>query len=704
LLNKINTQTFKHILKDIHKSSENRKFCFIIGAGASVKSGIPSGEELAKKWFKEINEIYPKNEINQWKKNLNIDSKDYAAHYGSIYQKRFEIDKESGYEFLVKSMREAKPSLGHFVLAQILTKAPGQCVLTTNFDNLIETAIYQFTDQTPLVCGHESLSGYAKPSILHPLIIKIHRDLLLEPKNDEDQINQLNKNWKKPLDNIFSNHIPVIIGYGGNDGSLMNYLKEMQRPSNIFWCGKENEPKNKIKELFQKIDGNYIKINGFDELMFELLWTFDEIEPIEKKLDEITKNRIQRINKQIQEIVEKEEFDAKDETHIKTQRELSAFEYSSMAKNEPDYEKRKVIYLKALDKYPKIAWLWNQFTYFMQFVKKDYSDLQKHYDKALAIDPEHANNNGNYAIYLSDIKKDYKNAEKYYLKALAIEPDNANKNGNYANFLTDIKKDYKNAEKYYLKALAIDPEHANYNGNYANFLKNIKKDYKNAEKYYLKALAIDPEHANNNGNYANFLKNIKKEYKNAEKHFLKALAIDPEHANNNGNYAIFLKDIKKDYKNAEKYYLKALAIESDNAKINCNYANYLSDIKKDYKNAEKYYLKALAIEPDNANINGNYAKFLLITNRKEKATKYLEKAFQLHNHVENELLIELWFYKYAHYLESINEAEKEIEKLLIKGIKSPGWDLSMNVKVGIENGHPNPKQLKVFANKITNTD
>ncbi|MBK7853518.1 MAG: hypothetical protein IPJ79_00115 [Bacteroidetes bacterium] len=79
-------------------------------------------------------------------------------------------------------MKEAKPSFGHFVLAQILSRYTGHCVLTTNFDSLVESSVYQFTNKTPLVCGHESLSGYARPSNTHPLVIKIHRDLLLNPK------------------------------------------------------------------------------------------------------------------------------------------------------------------------------------------------------------------------------------------------------------------------------------------------------------------------------------------------------------------------------------------------------------------------------------------------------------------------------------------------------------------------------------------
>jgi len=629
-MKKISLHTFKHTLRDIHTNTENRRFCFVIGAGASYKSGIPTGGELAKEWFDEIKERYSEEEIDLWIKEARIDKQDLAAHYGSIYRKRFESDKTSGYEFLVKAMQSAKPTFGHFVLAQILTKAPGNCILTTNFDSLIESSIYQYTDKTPLVCGHESLSGYARPSNIHPLIIKIHRDLLLSPKSDPDEINTLDEGWKEPLDNIFSSDIPIIIGYGGNDGSLMDYFEKMKRPSNFFWCGhKGTPPSQRIEKLVEQLDGSYIDIDGFDEMMKELLWVFTEIKPVKDELDAITRSRIETINTQLNEMNIRSK--SVDPIEIASKKELSAFEYSTMAENEPDYEKRKAIYLKALKRFPKAAWLWNVFTYFLHFVKKDYSNLEEYYLKALAIDPENANNNGNYALFLNDIKKDYENAEKYYLKALAIDPENANNNGNYAVFLNDIKKDYENAEKYYLKALAINPEDAINNGNYAIFLKNIKKDYENAEKYYLKALAIDPENATYNGSYAIFL----------------------------------------------------------------------YDTKKDYENAEKYYLKALAIDPENANTNGNYASFLLIKNTKNEATKHLEKAFQLNNNEKNDLSVELWFYKYAHYTESLDESEKAIESLLKEGVRSIGWNLDKNVEVAIENGHPNPEKLKELAERIT---
>ena len=75
---------------------------------------------------------------------------------------------------------------------------------------------------------HESLTGYIRPDRLRrPLIAKIHRDLLLAPLSDPEEIAKLPGEWAAALIKIFDRFTPIVIGYGGNDGSLMGFLKEL---------------------------------------------------------------------------------------------------------------------------------------------------------------------------------------------------------------------------------------------------------------------------------------------------------------------------------------------------------------------------------------------------------------------------------------------------------------------------------------------
>jgi NAD-dependent SIR2 family protein deacetylase len=54
-------------------SSSDSRYCFILGAGASVESGIPSGQKLAQEWFEELkNLVMEEKEFNKWSKEEDV--------------------------------------------------------------------------------------------------------------------------------------------------------------------------------------------------------------------------------------------------------------------------------------------------------------------------------------------------------------------------------------------------------------------------------------------------------------------------------------------------------------------------------------------------------------------------------------------------------------------------------------------------------
>ncbi len=249
-----------------------RRYCFIIGAGASKQSGISTGGELAKIWLKEIKELFSDDEVNQWMEKEGIDEKNPAPHYPQIYGKRFEIDPKEGFSFLEKTIGGKEPSCGYSVLVQILADTRHNVAITTNFDSMIEDAMFTYTQKKPLVCGHESLTGFISPMITRPLIAKIHRDLLYAPKSSILETHELHESWKKALINILNIYTPIVIGYGGNDGSLMGFLEAIEKiEGGIFWFyrEKDGEPAEKIKKLVVKHSGYLVPIEGFDEMMLQ---------------------------------------------------------------------------------------------------------------------------------------------------------------------------------------------------------------------------------------------------------------------------------------------------------------------------------------------------------------------------------------------------------------------------------------------------
>lgn len=177
------------------------------------------------------------------------------------------------------------------------------------------------------------------------------------------------------------------------------------------------------------------------------------------------------------------------------------------------------------------------------------------------------------------------------------------------------------------------------------------------------------------------------------------MEINPNDLYNNSGYAAFLNFTKKNPENAEKFYLKALEADPNHARTNSNYAQFLKCRKNDPTLAEKFYLKAIANDPTDCINHGNYAQLLLEAGKIQEAKVYIQAAFN--SKEEKDLLIELWFYRYAHYPEYLEEAEKKIEELLEKGLRSIDWDFDGNIKQALLTKHSNPEKLKEFAKRIT---
>ena len=224
------TLSLNVFLNTLEEGCKNeRRYCFILGAGASKTSGIPTGEELAKQWHGEILEQCSKEEIKELKKRLGVRStKPSSRAYFDLYAMRFFPDYQNGYAFLERTLERAQPSLGYYPLAALLANTRNNLVITTNFDSLVEDALFIYTDKRPIVISHELLAQYINFNTSRPIIAKLHRGLFFDPLNRAEQVNGLSKQWKDILREAFKRYTPVVIGYAGGDHSLMDFLKETE--------------------------------------------------------------------------------------------------------------------------------------------------------------------------------------------------------------------------------------------------------------------------------------------------------------------------------------------------------------------------------------------------------------------------------------------------------------------------------------------
>ncbi|HKZ04211.1 MAG TPA: tetratricopeptide repeat protein [Methylomirabilota bacterium] len=615
-----------------HTKMPDRPFCWVLGSGASIQSGIPTGGSLAMQWLKELHEMedFSGSPLDQWATpaNLNIKSFDFtkaASFYPFIYQRRFRDYREEGYAFLEHAMEMAEPSYGYSVLAQIMALSQHKVAVTTNFDNLIADAISTYTRGYPLVCGHESLTGFIRPNLKRPLIAKIHRDLLLNPKSEPDEIEKLPPEWDHALQVIFDNNTPIVIGYGGNDGSLMGFFKRIKPiKGGIFWCHRlGSEPDPQIHEIVEHHHGRLVPILGFDELMLQLWEKLQLPSPIPDLLKTHDK-RVLDFQRQFEDLNKKLKHPGESraaEAELKEVRAAASAAVERMTKEkdwwawqlkanaEPAPDKAEALYHEGLKDFPDSAELTGNFAIFLHETRKDYDQAERLYRKALELDPKHANNIGNFAFFVESVRGHHDEAERLYRRALELDPRHANHTGNLALFMANIRHDNDEAERLYRKAVELDPKHPVILSNFAYFLWDVRQDHAEAERLYRKAIELGLNRATDIGNFAIFMENVHKNFDEAERFYRKALELDPTHADHTGNLALFMANIRKDPDEAERLYRKALELDPKHANNTGNFAGFMA-ARGNLAEADRLYRVSLGLASTPQWIKDQHAAFL----------------------------------------------------------------------------------------------
>lgn len=295
-------------LNTMAESCENEKrYCFILGAGASKTSGIPTGEEMAAQWREELDRLYANcpEELQRLQRRLNVRSlKPSSKNYFSLYAMRFFPDYRNGSAFLERALERAQPSLGYYPLAALLARTRNNLLITTNFDSLVEDALFIYTEKKPMVVSHELLADYINFNTSRPIVAKLHRGLFFNPLNRAEEVNGLSEKWKKTLHNAFKIYTPVVVGYAGGDHSLMDFLKNEAELDCIYWCYRGEEPSDEIQRMVERHKGYFVPIEGFDEMMYLLGQKFEYKDPCER-IKNVADQRIRDYTEQVKAFEEK---------------------------------------------------------------------------------------------------------------------------------------------------------------------------------------------------------------------------------------------------------------------------------------------------------------------------------------------------------------------------------------------------------------
>jgi NAD-dependent SIR2 family protein deacetylase len=242
---------------------QGAQLAWLVGAGASVMSGIPTASQLTLR-FKhalycdanglDVQDIDPADArtrrliANYFAANQTLpppgDNDEYAASFERAYP-----SADARADVIAELCRGVMPNYGHYLLAALMVSDRLSMVFTTNFDDLLETATAsvanEITPRRSIVVADlgdpdKAVRAFQKSS--WPLIAKIHGDFRSDRlKNTTSELQEQDGSMRNVLRETCGRFGLVVAGYSGRDESVVAVLQDALAdhtsfPSGIFWC------------------------------------------------------------------------------------------------------------------------------------------------------------------------------------------------------------------------------------------------------------------------------------------------------------------------------------------------------------------------------------------------------------------------------------------------------------------------------------
>jgi len=266
----------------------------LLGAGASISSGIQSAYDCIWEWKKDI---YTSKNINSSKfySNFKDDSVrksiqkwldaqgeypelDSNEEYSFYAQKAYPIDEDRRKYFL-SLIENKEPYVGYKLLCLLASKNIVSSVWTTNFDGLMVRAAHQ-NNLIPIEVTLDNADKILRNQSTKEIItIALHGDFKFKTlKNTSKELDSQNEIFIDHLSNYHIDKNLIIIGYSGRDQSLMLAIHsafKRKGSGRLYWCGYGNSISKEVQDLLSEIrqagrEAYFVSTDGFDKTIIHL--------------------------------------------------------------------------------------------------------------------------------------------------------------------------------------------------------------------------------------------------------------------------------------------------------------------------------------------------------------------------------------------------------------------------------------------------
>lgn len=430
--------TEKTVGQLVRSVEETKSYVFLIGAGTSRPdpAGIPTAGELIETWREECYDYEdPEMEFEEWCKQCEEENQiDQTDRYGFWFDRRHPTSGERR-ERIQELVEDATPTVGHVILASMMTDDEGQQyvphTLTPNFDDLLYDAFYRYIGDRPHLVHHRAVAPEFKLTHDHPSIVKLHGDYLYSNlQNTEDETEALEGEMDEALRKTVGEYGLVVVGYGGNDESIMGTLLDAELSEyGIYWCTLDpDDLSGDAEKLLSRPDAHVVEIEGFQSLMLQFGRQISDVEPPTR--DELLDRARERAD-QVEGILEE-----------------SGSAASSV--EEEEFLKTRLLQSDAIE----------------ALDNENYQNAIEICDEIVSTDPEYAPGysvRGAARMRAGEPKK----ARRDFEQAISIGSGDSSPYNNYANLLRHEFDEYEAARNHYKTAIDIDPDDATAHQNLA---------------------------------------------------------------------------------------------------------------------------------------------------------------------------------------------------------------------------------------------
>lgn len=213
---------------------------------------------------------------------------EYAAYFEAAYQNPADRQR-----YILRAVRDGKPSYGHVVLGSLLLMNAARVVWTTNFDTMVEDAVLPLLGgSTRLTVATIETAEIARTALTEgrdPVVVKLHGDFRSRRlKNIESELRVQDEILRHALVEECGRSGLAVVGYSGRDKSVMDALTEAigdgrGYPSGLFWFYREDSPPSTaVRTLVQVaqtagVDAHLIGVETFDELMGDIVALYPSV-------------------------------------------------------------------------------------------------------------------------------------------------------------------------------------------------------------------------------------------------------------------------------------------------------------------------------------------------------------------------------------------------------------------------------------------